>query len=158
MEIAEHLERRGVTPVWSAGPGEEPIVQSIDAGARFRSVAGRRDLAQLWHLIARARVLVAPDTGVAHLARAAFTPSVTLYGPGSAVLCGPGEFWRGVPQVALTVDPFECRDQTLLFRRDVHWVRRCTRGLAECAAPRCMEAIEATRVVAAVEAMLAARS
>jgi ADP-heptose:LPS heptosyltransferase len=144
--------------VWSAGPGEEPIVRSIDPGERFRSFAGRLDLPQLWHLVAGARVMAAPDTGVAHLGRAAFTPSLTLYGPGSAVLCGPGAFWRAVPQSALTIDPFPCRDQQLLFRRDVPWVRRCTRGLGECASPRCMEAIETASVTAAIDELLQARS
>jgi ADP-heptose:LPS heptosyltransferase len=158
MEVATHLEAKGVAPVWSAGRGEEPVVRSIDPAGRYRSFAGQLDLAQLWHLVSGARLLAAPDTGVAHLGRAAYTPSITLYGPGSAVLCGPGEFWRDVPQRALTVDPFPCRDQDLLFRRQVHWVRRCTRGLAECASPRCMEAIATTAVVRAVDEMLAAHS
>ncbi len=156
MEVAAHLERLGIEPVWSGGPGEESIVRAIDPAARHRSFAGRLDLAQLWHLIAGARALIAPDTGVAHLGRVAFTPSLTLYGPGSAVLCGSGDFWRDAPQRALTVDPFPCRDQHLLFRREVEWVRRCTRTLEQCAAPRCMEAIETGRVVAALDEMLGA--
>ena len=158
MELARHLERGGVAPVWSAGRGEEAVVDAIDPAKRYRSFAGRLDLAQLWHLVAGARLLASPDTGIAHLARAAFTPSVTLYGPGSAVLCGPGQFWRHVPQVALTIDPFPCRDQQLLFRREVHWVRRCTRGTGECASPRCMEAIATGDVLAAADRMLAARA
>jgi ADP-heptose:LPS heptosyltransferase len=154
MEVAADLERRGVDTVWSGGRGEESVVSAIDPEGRHASFAGRLDLAQLWHLIAGARVLIAPDTGVAHLGRATFTPSITLYGPGSAVLCGSGDFWSDAPQRALTVDPFPCRDQRILFRRELDWVRRCTRSTSECAAPRCMEAIGVDRVLAALDELL----
>ncbi|MGZ5064507.1 MAG: glycosyltransferase family 9 protein [Usitatibacter sp.] len=154
MEVAAHLEGRGIEPVWSGGPGEESVVNEIDSAGRYRSFAGRLDLAQLWHLVAGARALVAPDTGVAHLGRTTLTPSVTLFGPGSAVLCGSGDFWSNAAQRAITVDPFPCRDQRLLFRRELSWVRRCTRTLEQCASPRCMEAIDSARVVAALDEML----
>jgi ADP-heptose:LPS heptosyltransferase len=158
MDVAGHLERRGIDPVWSAGRAEESIVREIDPAGRHRSFAGRLDLAQLWHLVAGARALVAPDTGVAHLGRVTFTPSVTLYGPGSAVLCGAGDFWQDAPQRALTIDPFECRDQPVLFDRRVEWVRRCTRTLRECASPRCMEAIAVDSALAALDGLLDAPS
>ena len=153
LELARHLEGRGLGVAWSGGPGEEAIVEACDPQHRYPSFAGRLDLAQLWRLLAQASVLVAPDTGVAHLGRATFTPTVTLYGPGSAVLCGPGQFWRDVPQRALTIDPFPCRDQRLLFRRKVEWVRRCVRTPQQCAEPRCMSGIDLATVVAAVEAL-----
>ena len=74
-----------------------------------------------------ARVLVSPDTGVAHLGRAVWIPTVTLFGPGSAQLAGPGSFWRDTPWRAVGRDPFPCRDQRVLFRREIDWVRRCHR-------------------------------
>jgi ADP-heptose:LPS heptosyltransferase len=154
MEVAADLERRGIDTVWSAGRGEESVVGAIDPSGRYRSYAGRLDLAQLWHLISGARVLIAPDTGVAHMGRATFTPSITLFGPGSAVLCGSGDFWRDAPQRALTLDPFPCRDQRILFRRKLDWVRRCTRSTAECAEPRCMHAIEVSTVLQAADEIL----
>ncbi|HXZ48757.1 MAG TPA: heptosyltransferase, partial [Usitatibacter sp.] len=86
----------------------------------------------------------------AHLGRAAWTPTVTLFGPGSAVICGPGRFWRDTPWTAVTEDPFPCRDQRILFRREIPWVRRCGRSPAECAEPRCMHAIAVDAVLAAV--------
>ena len=88
------------------------------------------------------------------MGRAAFTPTVTLYGPGSAVLCGPGSFWRDVPQRALTIEPFACRDQRILFRRRVEWVRRCIRTPGQCAEPRCMSAIGLSAVIAATDSLL----
>src|SRR6185437_17099880 len=106
---------RGMTPVWSAGARETALVAAADPERRFPSLAGRLDLAQLWHLLQHARVLVAPDTGVAHLGRVVGVPTVALFGPGSAVICGAGDFFANSPYRAVTVDPFPCRDQPLLL-------------------------------------------
>jgi len=151
--LAARLAQRGFGIVWSAGPGEDAIVERCDPDHRHASVAGRLDLAQLWHLLAGAALVVAPDTGVAHLARTTSTPTVTLFGPGSPVLAGLGRYWRDAPVRIVAEDPFECRDQHKLFRREVAWVRRCGRGLDACPAPRCMEALGIDRVLAAVESL-----
>ncbi len=88
---------KGSQVAWSAGRGEEAVVQACDPAGEFASYAGRLDLAQLWHLLDSAALLVAPDTGVAHLGRAAWTPTVSLVGPGSPMLSGTGRFWRDTP-------------------------------------------------------------
>jgi ADP-heptose:LPS heptosyltransferase len=156
--VAGKLAGAGFQVVWSAGAGEEDVVEAADPERRFTSYAGRLDLAQLWRLIQGARVLVCLDTGIAHLGRLAGAPTVVLYGPGSPVLFGPGEFWREAPGAQVTVDPFPCRDQRTLFKREITWVRRCQRTLAECPAPRCMHAIEpATVAQAALEGARHAR-
>ena len=156
-ELAIWLEARGIAPVWSAAANEVAIVDAIDPERRFRSTAGRLDLAQLWHLLSRANVLVAPDTGVAHLGRVVGVPTVALFGPGSAMLCGAGDFWRDMPYRAVTVDPFACRDQRVLFKRDIAWVRRCGRSVAECPQHLCMPAIGVDAVQVAVTDLLEAR-
>ncbi|HKP66579.1 MAG TPA: glycosyltransferase family 9 protein [Casimicrobiaceae bacterium] len=139
--IADSLDARGIAPVWSAGASEVALVDAIDASRRYTSFAGKLDLAQLWHLLAGAAVLVAPDTGVAHLGRIVGTPTIALFGPGSAVLCGAGDFWRDARYQAVTIDPFPCRDQRVLFKRDIEWVRRCGRSVTECPQHLCMPAI-----------------
>jgi ADP-heptose:LPS heptosyltransferase len=148
--LAVWLAERGIAPVWSGGPGEESLIDACDPRGEYRSYAGRLDLAQVWHLIAEAALLVAPDTGIAHLGRVAGAPTVALFGPGSALICGAGAFWRHAPYRAVTVDPFACRDQTLLFKRDIDWVRRCGRSVAQCPAHLCMPAISDDMVRAAV--------
>jgi ADP-heptose:LPS heptosyltransferase len=153
--LAAKLYERGVGVVWSAGPGEESLVSASDPDGRYPSYAGRLSLPQLWHLLSRARLLAAPDTGVAHLGRIVGVPTVTLFGPGSALLCGAGQFWARSPYRSVTVESFPCRDQHILFRRSIDWVRRCGRGTAECPAPRCMEALEIDAVMDAVDAVLA---
>jgi ADP-heptose:LPS heptosyltransferase len=155
--LAAALAARGVEPVWSAGRGEEALVRVIDPDARHRSFAGALSLAQWWRLAAGARVVVAPDTGVAHLGRVVGVPTVALFGPGSAAICGAGDFWRNAPYRAVTIDPFPCRDQRVLFRRDIAWVRRCARTTAQCASARCMQAIGLDAVLAAIEELGVAR-
>lgn len=149
--LAETLVARGLAVVWSAGPGESHLVGQCDPAGRFASYAERLDLAQEWHLLANASLLVAPDTGVAHMSRATLTPTVALIGPGSHAVAGTGQFWRDVPWKAAVVDPFECRDQPFLFKRTVHWVRRCQRTVRECPEPRCMQAIDLARVLASID-------
>jgi ADP-heptose:LPS heptosyltransferase len=151
--LAARFAGHGIEPVWSAGPGESPIVRLCDPDARYRSVAEGLSLPQLWHLLAGASMLVCPDTGVAHLGRVVGTPTVALFGPGSAALTGAGAFWREMPYRAVTVDPFPCRDQRVLFRREIHWVRRCGRTLEQCAHPRCMDAIDLDAVTAAIASL-----
>jgi ADP-heptose:LPS heptosyltransferase len=152
--LAAWLEARGVAPVWSAGAGEGELVRAIDPEGRYASYAGRLDLAQLWHLLGGARLAVVLDTGILHLAKLTVTPTVALFGPGSQVLFGPGEFWRANPFRGVTVDPFPCRDQRTLFKRDIEWVRRCQRSVDECPAPRCMHAIDVAMVERAAGELL----
>ena len=147
--LAKALHAEGLAIVWSAGPGEEAVARACDPAGAFASLAGALDLPQLWQLLRGAALLVAPDTGVSHLGRAAWTPTVTLFGPGSPVVAGSGRFWRDTPWMGVAEDPFPCRDQRILFRREVDWVRRCGRSTAECAEPRCMHAISLEKVIAA---------
>ncbi len=148
--LAAAIEARGLEPVWSAGRGEEQIVRECAGEAGYRRYVGTLALPELWQLVANASLLVAPDTGVAHLGRVVATPTVALFGPGSATISGAGEFWRHSAYRAVTVAPFPCRDQRVLFKRELAWVRRCGRTPAECAHPRCMDAIELASVLAAI--------
>jgi ADP-heptose:LPS heptosyltransferase len=157
-DLAAWLAARGIAPVWSAGANERAIVDAIDPEHRHPSFAGQLDLAQLWHLLVGAELLVAPDTGVAHLGRIVSVPTVTLFGPGSALLCGAGDFWRDVPYRAVTIEPFPCRDQRILFKREIDWVRRCGRSVAECPQHLCMPAIAIDAVQDAVVSLLESRN
>jgi ADP-heptose:LPS heptosyltransferase len=132
------------------------VARACDPAGEFASLAGALDLPQLWQLLRGAALLVAPDTGVAHLGRAAWTPTIALFGPGSPVVAGRGRFWRETPWIGVAEDPFPCRDQRILFRREIDWVRRCGRSTAECAEPRCMHAIPVENVLAAAERARAA--
>jgi ADP-heptose:LPS heptosyltransferase len=153
--LAAALSARGFDIAWSAGPGEQPLVDQADPGGKYTSYAGRLDLAQLWHLLAGASLLVSPDTGISHMSRATGTPTVALFGPGTHVVAGLGTFWRDNRWKAVLIEPFECRDQRVLFKRPVQWVRRCQRSTRECAEPRCMNAIGLDLVLAAIDEVMA---
>lgn len=151
--VAEHIASRGVEVAWSAGRGEEGLVAEVDPERRHRSYAAALDLPQMWSLIAGAKLMVTPDTGIAHLARLTFTPMVTLFGPGTPQLHGGGRFFRNGPSRDVVIDPFPCRDQHILYRREIAWVQRCSRGTRECASPACMLAIDTRRVLDAIAAL-----
>lgn len=153
--LAECLLARGIAPVWSAGRGEGALLEEIDPQRRHPRYCGTLSLPQLWRLLAGARLLVCPDTGVAHLGKVVGTPTVALFGPGSARIYGKGEFWRNARYVALAEEPFPCRDQKLLFRRELAWVRRCGRSPAACSTPgACMRAISLASAEEVVGALL----
>jgi ADP-heptose:LPS heptosyltransferase len=153
--LADALAADGLAVVWSAGPKEGALVEAIGPHAHELSLAGRLDLAQLWHLLAGARLLVVPDTGIAHLAKLTATPTVCLFGQGSDVLFGAGRFWRDHRFAAVIEADFPCRDQRNLFKREIAWVRRCQRGPDRCAAAVCMEVLSLDRVHRACRALLA---
>jgi ADP-heptose:LPS heptosyltransferase len=154
LALADQLAARGVTPVWSGGQAEIELIEQIDGLRRYRSYAGKLDLAQLWHLLGRARLLVVPDTGIAHLGRLTATPTVCLFGPGSNVLFGASRFWRDQPGAAVIIEDFPCRDQNTLFKREINWVKRCQRGLDRCPAPACMHALALDQVAQACFGLL----
>jgi ADP-heptose:LPS heptosyltransferase len=156
--LAEHLEEHAVKPLFTCGPGEAGLIEAIDPQGRHAAFAGTLDLAQLWHLLAGARLAVCLDSGISHLTKLTATPTVVLYGPGSPVLFGPGAFWRDQRFHAVWDPELVCRDQHTLFKNALPWVRRCQRSPAECAKfgtdPRCMLRLPPDSVIAAADRLL----
>ena len=153
-EISQWLEGMGLEPVWSAGAGEEAVVQAVDPTGARRSYAGTLTLAQLWRLLKGARLLLCPDTGVAHLGRVVGVPTVALFGPGSVTLSGAGEYWRNSPYRAVGVEEVACRNQDLIFKRAIPGMRRCVRFAPECTNNICMQGIAVKSVAGAVRQLL----
>lgn len=73
-------------------------------------LAGATDLPQLFALLAGTRLLVSPDSGPVHIARAYEVPVVGLYAVARSVLCGP---WR---ETEYCVDVFDEAVHSLLHR------------------------------------------
>jgi len=122
LSLADDIAARGFSVVWSAGRGEEALVAACDPTRRFRSFAGRLDLAQLWHLLHDAALVIAPDTGVAHLGKVTGTPTLALFGPGPTALYARGAFWKNMPFVPVVLDDLPARLQSTLFRRRLPWL------------------------------------
>jgi ADP-heptose:LPS heptosyltransferase len=90
--VARALAAQGRPVVISGSAAERLLADRVALAAglgRESVLAGRTGLADLAAVIAAASMVISNDTGVAHLAVAYGTPSVTLFGPVSPALWGP---------------------------------------------------------------------
>ncbi len=90
--VARALAEGGQRVVLTGTAAERPTARRVARAARLDPgsvLAGRTGLSELAALVAAASMVVSNDTGVAHLAVAYGTPSVTLFGPVSPALWGP---------------------------------------------------------------------
>ena len=90
-QLVAAVQRRHGFPwivVW--GPGEEPLARAVEeASAGAAMMAPATSIEDLVALLARATIVLAGDTGPLHLAAAAGTPIVGLYGPTDPARNGP---------------------------------------------------------------------
>jgi ADP-heptose:LPS heptosyltransferase len=82
LELAATLRQAGWAVGWTCGPADEDVRQAL-AVARVpaETILWGYALPALCALVARASVVVAADSGVAHLAAAVGVPVVVLFGP-----------------------------------------------------------------------------
>jgi lipopolysaccharide heptosyltransferase II len=104
------------------------------------NLAGRTSLSELTSVLGGATVTIAVDSGPMHLAAAAGSPVVALFGPTDPRLCRP---WSGRAHIVSTAAPCGCAGPPC----------RYTRGPG-----RCMHAIEPGAVLVAVRRALADRT
>jgi len=89
--VADQLLDRGVAVVFSGGPQDVQGIEEICGAMTGKAVslAGRTTLKELAALYERVAVLITTDTGPMHLAAAAGTPVVALFGPTAPWRTGP---------------------------------------------------------------------
>jgi ADP-heptose:LPS heptosyltransferase len=87
-EVVTELVAQGNRVVVTGGPQETALCAEV-ARVGALDLGGRLDLPELAATVAGARAVLCGDTGVAHLATAFGTPSVTLFGPVSPARWGP---------------------------------------------------------------------
>ena len=104
--VGRSLAATGYPVVVTGSAGEAALGASV-CGAVPGAVdrCGRDDLPGLARVVGTAALVLSGDTGVAHLATALGTPSVTLFGPISPTLWGPRvdrhlhrALWAGTPR------------------------------------------------------------
>ena len=84
-------ESKGLPVVLSGSEADRPFAARIAEGAgdAVRNLCGRCSLTGTAALCAAARLVVGPDSGLAHLAVALGTPVVVLFGPSDPAKWGP---------------------------------------------------------------------
>jgi ADP-heptose:LPS heptosyltransferase len=88
--VARYLRSAGHRVVITGSRAERDIATRVAAEAGLPAGAVlSTDLRELACLVARARLLISGDTGIAHLATAYATPSVVLFGPMPPARWGP---------------------------------------------------------------------
>jgi heptosyltransferase-1 len=87
-QLADRLWRElGITPIIATGPRESALASEVAAASRTgKLILAEPGLKGFYELAKRARVYVGGDTGPTHIAVAAGTPIVGLF--------GPTEWWR----------------------------------------------------------------
>jgi len=146
--LIEELKHKGFEIYISAGPGEEYLIGEVDPDNIYMHIPGTYSLLEMWFLIDHAKLLISVDTGIAHLAKLSNTPIITLFGPGSQVSHGAGNFWKFLRHTDITESNFSCRNQPVLFRRKIDWLKRCGRNDTECKTPgACMNVITPDQVI-----------
>lgn len=86
--LASRLRARGWQVVVAGSAGEEDLVARVAAPSDALTFVGH-DLALAIALVARARLVVANDSGLAHLAAAAGAPVLALFSATNPARCGP---------------------------------------------------------------------
>jgi ADP-heptose:LPS heptosyltransferase len=146
--LIDNLKKQKFQVVLSVGPKEEYLIKEVDPGCKCHHVLGTYSLTEMWSLIKGAKLLISVDTGIAHIAKLTSTPIVTLFGPGSIVSHGAGNFWKFLHYLDITKSNFHCRNQPVLFRRKIDWLKRCGRNINQCKTPgACMAAITPEQVM-----------
>lgn len=120
VELCRLLAAEGASAILLGAPGDAPVAAAITASAPALSLVGRDRPALLPALLAEIDVLVAGDTGVAHLAAALGMPVVTLFGPTDPRLSAP----RG--RVVVVTHPVPCAP---CFYRTCPIEHPCLRGV-----------------------------
>jgi ADP-heptose:LPS heptosyltransferase len=88
--VAAALAGQGRRVVVTGTASEAGLCARVAAGtAGVEDACGRHDLAGLARLVGTSALVLSGDTGVAHVATAFGTPSVTLFGPVSPQVWGP---------------------------------------------------------------------
>ena len=92
-EIADYLSSKGFSVVLCGGPGpvDKVLGGKIETFTRriAKNLIGQTNLKQLLSLLKHAHLVVAPDTGPAHMATTVGTPVVGLYAHSNPLRTGP---------------------------------------------------------------------
>jgi heptosyltransferase-1 len=87
--VAMRLAEDGVKSLINFGPGEEPLMEAVEAASQGTAKGNACSLSELIALTHRARLFIGGDTGPMHLAAALGIPVVAIFGPTNPARNGP---------------------------------------------------------------------
>lgn len=129
--VGRHMAEIGVRPIIL---GTEPAYSIVKEHGGILDLSGKTNLGEAVAILARARLLVAVDSGILHLCAAVGTPVVGLYGSSNPAITGP----QGDGHIVLTSGA-DCSP--------------CVR--TECGLGRkCMTDLKPESVISAIDAIL----
>jgi len=138
--VALALKQKGIRPFLAWGPGEEGVMQAVRAGHDTEiGLLPLTTLRQMAAIFAKARLVVTNDSGAMHLAVAAGSPTVTIYGPTRPVDWNPSMAGAGPRDRAINAQGVPCLGCHLLT---------CPVGHI------CMTELPEARVIAACESVI----
>ncbi len=138
-ELAKEIYKRwGLSPVITGGREDEEFANKVEerikgAGTRVINLAAKTSLLELAALFERSKVVVTCDSGPMHLAVAAGTRVVALFGPTAPWRTGPFGDNHKIVRINIACSP--------CFKR-------------RCDNPKCMKDILVNDVVSAIEEVL----
>lgn len=140
FKLANLLRASHFSIAWCLGSSASSHSLPIDH--RYDELFTPENLVDYLDRIRRSALIVCPDTGIAHLAKLAMTPSAVIYGQGNPSLHGNGHYWSRSRTVNLFIDDIHCRDKNTAMGIRLDWLRRCDRYPKDCENPFCQNNIQ----------------
>lgn len=155
LALARYFKQHNKQVVLSAAQGETAQLDAINQVLNLPSYRANLDLMQLIKVMQTAQLIICLDNGIGQLAKVIATPTVCLFGAGSTTLFAEAYFWQKSPYQSVTT-AMECRNTSLLFKRNIAWIQTCNRSVQNCLHPTpiCMENISVEQVIQAAHAQL----
>lgn len=156
--LAEALRQRGLGVVVSGGKADASYLDTVWRDCDVSRLDGKLEWPELAGLIGAAKLYVGPDTAVTHLAAAAGTLTVALYGPTDPRVWGP---WPvgGLDRPWISAGTIQQRGNVWLVQNPLPCLpcqqEGCERRLDSHS--QCLDELAASQVLLAVDQALAVR-
>ena len=140
--VAEDVRSRGLAVVAITTPGERPIIDEMNKNTAA-PVAAFTDLSlpEITALLARARLFIGNDSGIAHIAAAVETPSVVIFGSSNRAHWRPWSPSVSSAAAEVVYEELECQPCHGYFCEKFD-------------EPECIKRVPVERVIAATERVL----
>lgn len=129
-EVANELGNQGYHIVLSGTPPEVELTEKLKAliNVPVTNLGGKTTPIELLSVYKNAQLILGPDTGVMHLARALARPSVTIMGPTDNIVYGfdPKLHVNGITKTVFIPD-LDCRDCNTAFQHAIKGLQNCRR-------------------------------